>query len=779
MVSMDDLVGYRSENSHDDIQRRQHGRQLDSKKSEKSALIFNLCMMQETDYYNSSPSLSQLPSHTKTRSSVPRRSSFARLFQEDPGVKGCGWFAPYREQRFHILGNVLRVLTFVIFAPFTSIPAGDALGNIVYNLILLGWFDEFVDTPDAVLRHPPEPFTPIPLVGHIDEPLHGGPDISPSTSPDVYEPLSYKPRWMLEVTIRDGQYASRKQINWVADEVGSSHRYTAISYDMGSAYVLFSEAGKHTEDPSPEGKKWSPADRRRISKQLLIEYCSAKRDREVSQNRTEFIWLDEFCLSEDCEWIKVKWNPDEEKQERKEELGRLTGIFRGAHTVVVFCQDLGCDHTVFACQWGKRLFTLGEILHANKVQRMTRTRKTMPGGDAKLTTFLYSESAQSFRERMMHRAAEAGKWHLHALLRHSNNSGSETWQSAIHALMVEAIRRDRETGYRDHELLGQGLNGLLPRRAHVRHLKGNDGWVDLSWLLELNQGFYNMAALAAVCSLNDTSKPENGWLGPPIEPRAGRERLEPLVTAFPVVGVDAKGKTTSHLNIVGADNIGLHPCPRRDDKALYRNPALKRKKIVSTALLTMGWITGFILISRSPSAGLSLIYISSIVYVIFRLVTGTWYLQRSGWVFLSDGKMNDGINGDFAWGSRPELVLGQIDHGLGKLAEWGDQQMIPTWDSPMRVPYMTGHLVDLRMGIKVRVVVTGRPNSMVVLAVHGSGITYMLLNHPSGVGQVAEKLGMANLPPFTLAFTQKGGSIRVGTAAPEKKGSFWSSLWLS
>ncbi|THU93633.1 hypothetical protein K435DRAFT_571430, partial [Dendrothele bispora CBS 962.96] len=326
---------------------------------------------------------------------------------------------------------------------------------------------------------------------------------------------------------------------------------------MESAYVLFSEAGMHTEDPSPEGKK----------------------DQQVPQDRTEFIWLDEFCLSEDCEGVKGNRNPDEEKQERKEELGRLTDIFRGAHTVVVFCQDVDCDHTTFACQWGKRLFTLGEILHANEVQRMTR--KIVPGKGQEIASFLYFESARSFRERMMHHAAQAGKWHLHTLLRQSNNSGSETWQSAIHALMVEAIRRDKETGYRDHELLGQGLNGLLPRRAHVRHLKGNDGWVDLSWLLELNQGFYNMATLAAVCSLNDTSKSDNGWLGPPIEPRAGSERLEALVTAFPVIGTDETGKTTSRLNIVGAETIGLHPSLKRDGKALYRNPALKRKKIIS------------------------------------------------------------------------------------------------------------------------------------------------------------------------------------------------------
>ncbi|THU92823.1 hypothetical protein K435DRAFT_780093 [Dendrothele bispora CBS 962.96] len=103
--------------------------------------------------------------------------------------------------------------------------------------------------------------------------------------------------------------------------------------------------------------------------------------------------------------------------------------------------------------------------------------------------------------------------------------------------------------------------------------------------------------------------------------------------------------------------------------------------------------------------------------------------------------------------------------------------MTPTWDASSGVPHVRGHLVDLRMGIKVQVTVTERPNSMVVLAVHGSGVTYMLLKRPPGVDNVAKKLGMANLPPFTLAISEKGGSVRVGIVRPEKKKGFWSLLW--
>ncbi|THU93649.1 hypothetical protein K435DRAFT_571690, partial [Dendrothele bispora CBS 962.96] len=312
------------------------------------------------------------------------------------------------------------------------------------------------------------------------------------------------------------------------------------------------------------------------------------------------------------------------------------------------------------------------------------------------------------------------------------------------------------------------------------------GWADLLWLLELNQGFYNMATLTAVCGLNDSSESGNGWLGPPIEPRAGSERLEPLATAFPVNVMDTAEKIHSDLNIAGARMIGLHPSLKRDSKALYRNPALRKAKLYSALSLIASWIigatpskTGLTLtapertsvpsssVSNSTKflmAGLLFIYFSSLIYTIFRLISGTWYLERTGWVFLGDEKMDDGSKGDRAWGSRPELVLGQVDRGLGRLADWGDRQMAPKWDEPEKSQYKMGHLIDLRMGIKHRVVVTGKPNSMAVLAVHGCGITYMLLDRPTGLNTVAKKLGMANLPPFTLAVAQPHGSIRVGTS---------------
>src|SRR6202044_1837733 len=111
-------------------------------------------------------------------------------------------------------------------------------------------------------------------------------------------------------------------------------------------------------------------------------------------------------------------------------------------------------------------------------------------------------------------AATAKHWHLYAIMQHASNSGTVPWQVAIHALIVEVLRRDKAGGFVDHKFLGKSLNGLLPRRARLSDLTGNDGWADLIWLLELNQGFYNATALASVCSLPEYDVPGHCWLGP-------------------------------------------------------------------------------------------------------------------------------------------------------------------------------------------------------------------------------------------------------------------------
>ncbi|KAK0480378.1 hypothetical protein IW261DRAFT_1399209, partial [Armillaria novae-zelandiae] len=301
-------------------------------------------------------------------------------------------------------------------------------------------------------------------------------------------------------------------------------------------------------------------DRKRIAERLLIEYCAATHG---VGDYTEYVWLDEFCLSDA--------NQPDDSPERPQELGRLADIFRNASQVAVFCHKEDCDHTSTTCKWGTRLFTIGEILHAQKVVRLTRQRQD---GSHSLKTHAYRETAIAFREKMQTNAAQENRWHLYAIMQHSANSGSVPWQNAIHALVVEAITRDQAGGFEKHNFLGKALNGLLPRRAQLRNLEGKDGWKDLAWLLELNQGFYNAASLAAVCTLGN-----GGWLGPPIRPVAGNERLEPIVHAFPV-GVSDDGITTP-LCIIGSKTIKLRDSLERDPFGLYNNKGMRWFKLLS------------------------------------------------------------------------------------------------------------------------------------------------------------------------------------------------------
>ncbi|KAJ7758671.1 hypothetical protein B0H16DRAFT_1370420, partial [Mycena metata] len=175
----------------------------------------------------------------------------------------------------------------------------------------------------------------------------------------------------------------------------------------------------------------------------------------------------------------------------------------------------------------------------------------------------------AFKEEIQKSAANLNQWHLYAIYQHSVNSGGVSWQTAIHSLVVEAIRRDEAGNFDDHKYLGRALNGLLPRRAHVDDL-GRGGWNDLAWLLELNQGFYNAANLAALCSLPDHSSVS--WLGKPIHPMPGNERLEPIVTALPVPPSTANPSAgCPPLMIIGGEMISLRPRFRRDWAGLYNN----------------------------------------------------------------------------------------------------------------------------------------------------------------------------------------------------------------
>ncbi|KAK0449881.1 hypothetical protein EV421DRAFT_1289551 [Armillaria borealis] len=630
-----------------------------------------------------------------------------RLIVEDPNVKAPCWFSRRSTDVFHVPAQIFRILVQVILAPvYIWVPHN--IYDQISNYASASWAYELTSTPDAVLT------------------------TAPGGGAGAYAPTGSTPRWVLSVQIAEGVITDIEQVPWSEDV--RNRGYTALSYPMDSAYVLFQEAGLSVEAPPTESRRFTLRDRKRIAERLLIEYCSATRD---AGNRTEYIWLDEFCLSD--------IRQPEDTPERSQELGRLADIFRNASQVAVFCHEENCDHTSTTCIWGTRLFTIGEILHASAVIRLTRQQDQ----NGLLKTHAYREAARTFREQMQTKAAYDDRWHLYAIMQHSTNAGSVSWQNAIHALVVEAITRDLAgTGFEQHRFLGKALNGLLPRRARLEDLRGEDGWTDLAWLLELNQGFYNAASLAAVCSLG-----EGGWLGPPIRPVAGNERLEPIVHAFPVGMSDGMGIMTP-LCVIGSKTVGLRKSLERDPFGLYNNKDMRGLKWLSLFFLVLLWVIAFALISKNWNTFVAIAWVSSSIYVIFEMAVGTIYLQRDGWIFLDDS----------IWGHDTQQRLGVQDPKLAELIEWGDRQLIPNWNPPgEKVKERTnGTLLDLNNGVTVKVFVSDKPNALIALAIHGSGVTSMLVDRKEDLDDVVGKVGMCNVPPYVLAQTVRSGTLCIG-----------------
>ncbi|KAJ7434301.1 hypothetical protein B0H11DRAFT_1757775 [Mycena galericulata] len=462
-----------------------------------------------------------------------------------------------------------------------------------------------------------------------------------------YEVIEFEPRWVLKVTLQDNRL-HWKQVPF-SNEIKRAG-YIALSYPVDSAVVLATE-NNFKWSPKPADRDYTLKDRRTIAEYLLKLYLTTD-GREWNQDRVEYIWLDEWCLSDRSGWDT---RPDkEEDKHRGPEIGRLADIFRGAAQTVIFCHEEDCDHTGLKCIWGHRLWTIAEILHAQTVLPMTRRRE-----GTELKAYISRTSGSAFRAAMQAHAARGNRWHLYSIFQHTVNAGAVSWQVAIHALVVEAIRRDdKNSKYHEHKHLGRALNGLLPRRARTSDF-GAGGWSDLAWLLELNQGFYNAASLAAVCGVADAGATVS-WLGKPIHPAAGNERLEPVVTAFPQA---VSGAADPLLTIIGCETLGLRPTPlKRDSYGLYNNEEMRPIKwlaIFPCALLVIG---GAQFLSQGNfGMFFLLVYISTILYCIVEMIVSTMFLERCGWAYFEDTM----------YGDKLELKLGEQDHNLRNLTHWG------------------------------------------------------------------------------------------------------------
>jgi hypothetical protein len=280
-------------------------------------------------------------------------------------------------QAYHIPLNLARVLLKFVTAPVLAL-APYAATQAVINLSA-DWQKEYADTPPAVLAS----------TAGIER------------TDSQYCMTGFQPKLVLKVDITGGQLSAHNQVQFSdAIKAPGYTGYTALSYPVKGV----AEAEGFVASGAEEGRTFTLAERRSLAEKLLRLYCSAER-RGGNPDRTEYIWLDEFCLSNDSE------DGDKGEKEiediRAVELGRLADIFRNATSVAVFCNELNCDHTDLKCSWGTRIWTIPEILHAKDIQRMTRQQ-----AENTIVTRIFPTSGREFRERIQRKAAKADQWHL-------------------------------------------------------------------------------------------------------------------------------------------------------------------------------------------------------------------------------------------------------------------------------------------------------------------------------------------------------------------------------
>jgi hypothetical protein len=163
--------------------------------------------------------------------------------------------------------------------------------------------------------------------------------------------------------------------------------------------------------------------------------------------------------------------------------------------------------------------------------------------------------------------------------------------------------------------------------------------------------------------------------------------------------------------------------------------------------------------------GLNFGVIGSVVSVLFilsaliNLLGSTLYVEKSGFIIIEDEKWAGMSNGSVGkW-------LGKRDSRLEHLSDWGERQLVPRWTS--RLQGLKGAtIVDLRSNIQSRFVLRDWPgrkaNALVPIAVHGCGITCLVLHHFDDKYRPAIKLGIVNMPPYALNQGTEVGSLEVG-----------------
>jgi hypothetical protein len=240
----------------------------------------------------------------------------------------------------------------------------------------------------------------------------------------------------------------------------------------------------------------------------------------------------------------------------------------------------------------------------------------------------------------------------------------------------------------------------------------------------------------------------------------GNERLEPKVTAFPVSLPHRDKHYKPALCVIKPEHIVVQHKMRRDSAGLHTqeamHPVRRAARIFAVVLILIAIIIGSV--GGGLKASVVVANVTFILYAILELLVGTMFVARDGWVALEDS----------VWGSDPRHALKRVDMALG-LSVWGEQQLVPNWDT---APPKSGTaqtrgitLFDTSCQVAVKAKVMGNVNDLIILAIHGNGVSCMLLDRPALGAKariMASKVGMANLPPYALCQSLASGTVYVG-----------------
>jgi hypothetical protein len=188
---------------------------------------------------------------------------------------------------------------------------------------------------------------------------------------------------------------------------------------------------------------------------------------------------------------------------------------------------------------------------------------------------------------------------------------------------------------------------------------------------------------------------------------------------------------------------------------------------------TWDCIDGFDCILRYPLGGLGL-DAETYQYVI-RVIFGGWFLfALSALIHLFGGILHVEKSGfavlNSLWKGAPGGVgayLGKQDSRLQKVHEWGAKQLAPKWTAT-QPDLKKATVVDLTLEIAsefyIRTHKRYPPNALVPIAVHGCGVTCLVLHHHEIYEQVkpAIKVGTFSMLPYVEKVHQFGPAIRLG-----------------